>query len=220
MVRRSIVYALLAALVCPAVFVAPVRAQGPRDEIVRCESGWFGSYKRCNLPTFGGVELMREFSNRRCERGDTWGWDREGIWVDDGCRAEFRVFNDRRHDRRRGDNGAAVVVGAIAATAILAAILASKNDTKEDAPEAVEMPRWAVGRFHGYSPKDDTNIDVEITSDGRITGSLDSGDFRGHVSADLTMYLGSVSFSLKERSWGFVATQTGDGDNFVSFRRK
>ena len=38
-----------------------------------------------------GVELLRTLSDHDCRRGRTWGYDPDGIWVDDGCRAEFAV---------------------------------------------------------------------------------------------------------------------------------
>lgn len=36
-------------------------------------------------------ELVRQISERPCRRGETWGFDRRGVWVDRGCRAEFAV---------------------------------------------------------------------------------------------------------------------------------
>jgi len=37
------------------------------------------------------VEMVRQISGSPCRQGETWGWDRRGIWVDRGCRAEFIV---------------------------------------------------------------------------------------------------------------------------------
>lgn len=42
------------------------------------------------------IELSRQLSDARCERGDSWGRDDRGVWVDYGCRAEFTVY--RRQD--------------------------------------------------------------------------------------------------------------------------
>ena len=41
--------------------------------------------------TRGGVRLERQLSQEACVEGVSWGFDRDGIWVDEGCRAEFRV---------------------------------------------------------------------------------------------------------------------------------
>ncbi|MCW5580156.1 MAG: DUF3011 domain-containing protein [Luteimonas sp.] len=57
---------------------------------VRCESKG-GRSHRCDVDTRGGVTLVRQLSDTRCVQGRNWGWDRGGIWVDGGCRAEFRV---------------------------------------------------------------------------------------------------------------------------------
>ena len=45
----------------------------------------------CDADTRNGVLLVRQISGSPCREGDTWGYDRRGIWVDRGCRAEFRV---------------------------------------------------------------------------------------------------------------------------------
>ena len=63
---------------------------GGYGQTVRCESR-NNRHRRCDVQVRGGVELVRQLSDRRCVRGQNWGWDRSGIWVDGGCRAEFRV---------------------------------------------------------------------------------------------------------------------------------
>jgi hypothetical protein len=37
------------------------------------------------------VEMVQQLSQSPCTRGSTWGNDGQGIWVDRGCRARFRV---------------------------------------------------------------------------------------------------------------------------------
>ena len=34
---------------------------------------------------------MRQRSGSACTYGSTWGWDKHGVWVDRGCRADFEV---------------------------------------------------------------------------------------------------------------------------------
>ncbi len=36
-----------------------------------------------------GVVLVRQLSRGACIEGRTWGWDRRGVWVAEGCRGEF-----------------------------------------------------------------------------------------------------------------------------------
>ena len=64
---------------------------GPGTGVVRCESN-DGRMNRCTLPGGGGrVVLERQHSRNACIEGRTWGQDRGGVWVDDGCRGDFRV---------------------------------------------------------------------------------------------------------------------------------
>lgn len=50
-----------------------------------------GRRNRCPVATRGGVRLIRKRSDAPCEFRESWGWDRDGIWVDRGCRADFEV---------------------------------------------------------------------------------------------------------------------------------
>lgn len=43
----------------------------------------------CSANTRGGVRLIKQRSDSQCIQGQTWGYDRRGIWVDRGCRADF-----------------------------------------------------------------------------------------------------------------------------------
>ena len=234
MFRRCTVAALL------VVLVLPVGAQYYGGTVVRCESGWFGSFKRCDVPTRGYVELVYERSNHKCQLGYTWGFDRYGIWVDDGCKAEFRIgggpggpggpggvqggggyYRNDPYDRDRGmGTGTKVVIGAVAAAAIIGAILATKDKHPTEIEEGVVVPTWAVGHFKGYSPKTDRNVDITIEQAGGVAGTLDQDGFTGRVTKDLKLYLGDVPFSMKQTSWGFVATAVDDSENIVSLRRQ
>ena len=57
----------------------------------RCESQ-DGRMRRCSADTRYGVRINRQLSDSPCAEGSTWGWDRNGIWVDRGCRADFLVY--------------------------------------------------------------------------------------------------------------------------------
>jgi|SRR5687767_13136330 len=62
---------------------------------VVCESQNNGRM-RCPVDTSYGVQLVRQISKNECARGDDWGFDENGIWVDHGCRAEFALGGDQR----------------------------------------------------------------------------------------------------------------------------
>ena len=59
--------------------------------VIRCESRDHG-YNHCAVRVRGGVELQRHLSDSYCEEGETWGYDRRGVWVDGGCRGEFVIY--------------------------------------------------------------------------------------------------------------------------------
>jgi hypothetical protein len=59
-------------------------------QTVRCES-IDGRSRECSADVRRGVRLSRQLSDTRCVEGQNWGWDRRGIWVTRGCRAEFEV---------------------------------------------------------------------------------------------------------------------------------
>jgi hypothetical protein len=63
---------------------------GDRIFIVSCSSGDMRRHY-CEADTRGGVRLLRQQSEAACRRDYSWGFDRRGIWVDHGCRAEFEV---------------------------------------------------------------------------------------------------------------------------------
>ena len=63
-----------------------------RAQVVRCESNDDRS-NFCRVP--GGVrevDIKRVVSRANCDYGYSWGFRRDGIWVDRGCRADFVVF--------------------------------------------------------------------------------------------------------------------------------
>jgi hypothetical protein len=62
--------------------------RGGRGEL-RCESTR-GRAVFCPAPVRGNVVLAKQLSHAPCRYGDNWTFDRRGISVRNGCRAEFR----------------------------------------------------------------------------------------------------------------------------------
>ncbi|WP_448381560.1 DUF3011 domain-containing protein [Gloeomargarita sp.] len=61
-----------------------------QEALVVCRSS-DGTYVRCPADTRRGVLLQRQLSQRPCRAHQTWGFDTQGIWVTQGCEAEFLV---------------------------------------------------------------------------------------------------------------------------------
>ena len=51
-----------------------------------------GRYSLCRTDTGRGVSLIRQLSKTACVQNQSWGFTREGIWVDRGCRARFQIL--------------------------------------------------------------------------------------------------------------------------------
>ncbi|MDQ3039805.1 MAG: DUF3011 domain-containing protein [Pseudomonadota bacterium] len=64
---------------------------GIGGRVFRCESN-DGRPRECSANTRAGVQLVKQLSNSPCIQGRTWGYGRNGIWVTQGCRAEFRAY--------------------------------------------------------------------------------------------------------------------------------
>ena len=71
-----------------ALLVVPAFAAAQQS--VTCESN-DGNRRYCGNYNYNQVSLERQISGSPCVQGQTWGVDREGLWVDRGCRAVFNV---------------------------------------------------------------------------------------------------------------------------------
>jgi hypothetical protein len=76
----------------------------PQSDAIYCASD-DGRRNYCSADTRGGVRLTRQRSDAACIAGRTWGYDRRGIWVDRGCRAEFVTGTERGYGRGGYDRG-------------------------------------------------------------------------------------------------------------------
>lgn len=63
-----------------------ITAQNGRN--VTCASD-DGRRHLCRVDTSRGVQMTNQRSGSPCTQGQTWGYSRQGIWVDRGCRADF-----------------------------------------------------------------------------------------------------------------------------------
>ena len=65
---------------------------GPRSlaQSISCSSD-DGHRRYCPADTRGGVRLLKQRSGSACNQGKSWGFDRGGVWVDHGCRADFAI---------------------------------------------------------------------------------------------------------------------------------
>jgi Protein of unknown function (DUF3011) len=62
----------------------------PPPQVITCSSN-DGRRNWCDVGGRRDIRLNRQISGSACVQGQTWGIDNRGVWVDRGCRAEFRV---------------------------------------------------------------------------------------------------------------------------------
>ncbi len=145
------------------------------QNIVRCESSG-GQYQSCPADTRGGVTLSRQLSSQGCWQNDTWGYDRNRIWVTHGCRAEFAVGSQSSGSSGNSNSNA---VAAAAVVALLgAAVLASKHhdDGRNDDD----------GRYDGYSFRCESNDNRYVSCP--LPGSRGDVDIRRQLSKSPCRY--------------------------------
>ena len=134
-------------LIGAALIAGPLPARAERT--IRCDSNNY-RYQYCRADTANHVKLERQHSTARCREGDSWGYDRHGVWVDRGCGADFRVGKDG------GRNDAVVAGAAIAGLAIIAVMASNKSRQPTD------VASWAVGTFSGFDPTEQTDVTLTI----------------------------------------------------------
>ncbi len=62
----------------------------PPPQVITCSSN-DGRRNWCDVGGRRDIRLNRQISGSACVEGQTWGVDNRGVWVDRGCRAEFRI---------------------------------------------------------------------------------------------------------------------------------
>lgn len=213
---RAAVALTLLALVVPA---APP-AWAARGTI-RCESR-NNNRNFCRVDTENSVSLRRQLSNAPCTRNRTWGFDRNGIWVDRGCRADFDFGRSSNNSRNNNNNNAAIAAGILGALALGAAIGSSQTPNTPPPPMVAPArpPSWAVGTFQAWDPDARSTVILDVAGDGRVFMRND----RGQVISQGSFRDGSIFWSNGSRSWiaregpGVMLGDVASGRHF-NFRR-
>ena len=115
---------------------------------IRCES-WQYQYQRCPAPTNGRVDLIQPIAGT-CQQGQSWGYDRDSIWVNNGCRAQFGFGYGQNNNGGGNDTGKAVAGVALAAglVALLAAAANSNRNSNGRQPAPVINPGAPPARIN------------------------------------------------------------------------
>jgi hypothetical protein len=170
-----------------------------RSGRILCESMSY-RYRYCNADTQGRVRLVREVSTGNlCQGGRNWGYDNGGIWVNNGCRAEFDYGRDRG-----GRDDAAIAAGILGALALGAAMSSSQNPNPPAPPPpppaqppSPRPPSWAIGSYQAYDP--DSGDIVQLIVDG--AGHVYLRNELGAIVSQGDLREGIVHWTNGKRSW-------------------
>jgi hypothetical protein len=206
-----------------SLMAAPAMA----DKSLRCDSKNH-HYRMCKVDTHGYVRLTREHSHNKCKQGRTWDYDRRGVWVDDGCSADF-VVESRHHTNDHKDHKGDAAVAAVAGIALIAAAIASSKSNDHDdryhdddyhhSGHSSYLPGWMVGKFKGYNMRYGSDVKLVIEGDGRVKAVVQGTKLSGYVN-DGRLYVGDAEFYIERAGEGFNTVQTGDRSNKVHYTRK
>lgn len=181
---------------------------------VTCESV-DKKYRYCAAKTDNEVRMLRQISSDRCEQGKSWGYDKEGVWVDLNCAAEFRV------GRSGPSTSQKIAAGAAAGAAVLQAMLGSQaTDTATNAapPDTGALPPWMVGTFHAQHPKTEQQYYVTVDPQGVLDGRVNDKEFFGRVKGQ-RIYVGALVLGFRQAGDGFTAFVPGKENEAVPFAR-
>lgn len=172
------------------------------DQTVRCESQ-NDQWRSCNVDTRGGVRLSRQLSSQGCWQGDTWGYDRNRIWVTRGCRAEFRVGDGGGSSSSGGSDTDKIVAGAVVLGLIGAAIVSHDKDKDRDRNDYRDDYYGDDNHSGNWGAPDYT---FECESRGDDYTRCNGGSIRGRGHVEVVRQL-SKSECRYGYSWGIERNQ-------------
>lgn len=183
-------------------------------------------YQRCSVNTGNRVEMLRQFSSASCTRGRSWGYDRNSIWVDNGCQARFgygagNVSGDTSGDSGGGSNTGAVIGGVALAAGLIALLSAAgKNNKSTAAASASANVSADLNKFPSAARQ---SADACMKEAGRQIGStggtnvrLDTVD-RAEKSGQGWLVLARVTGTWPDHSQSMTMDCRVTGTNVTAF---
>ncbi|HQZ98113.1 MAG TPA: DUF3011 domain-containing protein [Pyrinomonadaceae bacterium] len=184
------------------------------------------NYNYCRVNTGNNVRLERKLSYSSCNYGYDWGYDGRGIWVNNGCRAEFSYGGG-------SGKAAAIAGGAVLGGVILAAVIAAKkkkdaekknedeeasnNDTWDSGHEYV--PSYLVGSFRGWNPDLRSYSDLTVGPSGAISVRNSNGQYQNGRYDNGSIKLPWGRYEVERNGDGFaVRNSNGESYNFLRIR--
>jgi predicted porin len=179
-------------------------AQAGANTVLTCVST-DGGRRHCEGYTDGGVALQRSVGTAHCLLGRNWGYDAEGVWVTEGCGADFVLGNPSAEEQRL----AAVPVAAEAPAAPTAV------PPSEGAASLDEYTFYS--RFGAQAARVASETQIQDAG-SRVGFAYSTGErFKFFAAAELSLVLtkNANSFNPGETtSGGFVVLDQVQGEVF------
>lgn len=146
------------ALILTVTAILAVSSADAAAERLRCHSTNY-RYHFCYVPkSVVRVTVRERISERPCVQGRTWGYQRNGIWVDHGCDAEFDVESSYSALPAPGYSGPGYTAGAG---------WYPGDGPGWDAP--AEVPIWAIGTWRSEQPIGGNISTITVYPSGSVT---------------------------------------------------
>jgi len=220
---------------CLSAMLLLSSTQALADERITCESKNH-RYNHCRVDTDNRVKLKKQLSDAPCIEGQTWGYDKKGVWVDQGCKAEFKVGKDNNNNNGIGGLGAAAA--GVGALGILGALMGSGGGSSDnvanyppDSPgyssntpnypynqQGSAVPDWAIGTFRGNNPQYNTDIELTISPNGQVSGYAGNEPVQGYFRNN-QLQIGNLTLQIQPENQGFRTTQAGNPRSQVRYFR-
>lgn len=193
--RRGVLIVALGGSLVLGIAQAQPSAPAP-VATVRCASAGY-QYQYCPVPTGLQVVLTRQRSRAPCRLNETWGYDAGGIWVDQGCAAEFRV-------------------GAASAATVPDRGIGPVRPTLPRPLPGAQPSRWAYNTYIG-SGGQANEIRLTVGPDGTVQGRTRDGTTFAAFITDTWLQTDRARFRLQTSGTGFLATDERDPKHQIQF---
>jgi hypothetical protein len=107
-----------------------------------------------------------------------------------------------------------LIVGALVAAAVAGGSNKPGVDYNQEEP-----PSWLVGRFEGYNPMYRSNVELNISSSGAVTGYIPDGTVRGWYTRQGRIGIGKAEFEVEQTRHGLILTEVDNPRNQVVYQR-
>jgi hypothetical protein len=147
---------------------------------VICDSDDF-QLVRCPIKN-EGARLLRQISESSCKRDRDWGYDRKGIWVDNGCEAEFLVTKESGSSSK-DDKAAAALLGGLLLGALVVSAMdeTPPNNTNNNTNNTNN--NWNANNNTGVNTAsswgNNNNANVNVNTQSIVIPNWAVGSYRG-----------------------------------------